>query len=148
MVTIRAAEAQDIDSLVSLLHVLFSIEEDFVYNEDRQRQGLAMMLENPKGCVLVAEADGRIIGMCTGQIVVSTAEGGPALLVEDVVVAEAWRGRGVGRRLLKRLTVWTAARGISRLQLLTDRNNTAALGFYEKLGWQPTALICLRKRLG
>ncbi len=148
MVTIRAAEVQDIDSLVSLLHVLFAIEEDFAYNKDRQRRGLAMMLENPKGCVLVAETVGQVIGMCTGQIIVSTAEGGPALLVEDVVVLEAWRGRGVGRQLLEWLDTWTAARGISRLQLLADRSNTAVLGFYEKLGWQPTALVCLRKRLG
>jgi len=34
---------------------------------------------------------------------------------------------------------------VSRLQLLADRNNIQATDFYQKLGWQATQLICLRK---
>ena len=83
---IRTAEPADLDSLVSLLAPLFAIEEDFVFDESRQRRGLALMLENERGCVLVAETEGQVIGMCTGQLLVSTAEGGLSLLVEDVVV--------------------------------------------------------------
>ncbi|MCX5876688.1 MAG: GNAT family N-acetyltransferase [Deltaproteobacteria bacterium] len=146
-VSIRIAEPGDLDSLVSLLAALFSIEEDFVFDEPRQRRGLTLMLENERGCVLVAEGQGQVIGMCTGQVTISTAEGGPALLVEDVVVLEQWRGKGVGRQLLESLEVWAQEQGIKRLQLLADRNNGPALDFYEALGWQATALVCLRKTL-
>ena len=79
-------------TLVALLRQLFAIEEDFRIDEERQRRGLAMLLDNPQALILVAEAAGRVIGMCSGQLLVSTAEGGPALLVEDVVVAEGFRG--------------------------------------------------------
>ena len=144
-VSIRTAEPADLDSLVFLLAALFSIEEDFVFDEPRQRRGLTLMLENERGCVLVAEGQGQVIGMCTGQMTVSTAEGGLALLVEDVVVLEQWRGKGVGRHLLESLEVWAREQGIKRLQLLADRNNGPALDFYEALGWQATALVCLRK---
>ena len=85
--------------------------------------------------------------MCSGQLTISTAEGGFSLLVEDVVVAEPWQGRGVGRELLAALEQWAASRKVGRLQLLADRNNTVALEFYRKLGWQPTELICQRRRL-
>jgi len=146
-VSIRTAEPADLDSLVSLLAALFSIEEDFVFDEPRQRRGLTLMLENERGCVLVAEAEGQVIGMCTGQMTVSTAEGGPALLVEDMVVLEQWRGKRVGRQLLESLGAWAREQGIKRLQLLADRNNAPALDFYEALGWQGTALVCLRKTL-
>ncbi|HCC54994.1 MAG TPA: GNAT family N-acetyltransferase [Desulfobulbaceae bacterium] len=143
---IRPARPADLEALVGLLRLLFAIEADFDFDPARQRQGLAMLLANDGAVVLVAEAAGRVVGMCSGQLTISTAEGGFALLVEDMVVAEAWQGRGLGRELLTVLEQWAAARKIERLQLLADRNNTAALEFYRKLGWQPTELICLRRR--
>jgi len=146
-VKIRTAGPADLDSLVSLLAVLFSIEEDFVFDEPRQRRGLVLMLKNERGCVLVAEAEGQVIGMCSGQLLVSTAEGGLSLLVEDVVVDEQWRGRGVGRLLIAAISDWSRANKVSRLQLLADCNNVPALDFYRSLGWHTTDLICLRTSL-
>jgi ribosomal protein S18 acetylase RimI-like enzyme len=140
----RSAEPADLDSLVSLLAALFAIEEDFVFDEAKQRRGLSLMLENERGCVLVAEAEGLVIGMCSGQLLVSTAEGGLSLLVEDVVVDEQWRGRGIGRLLMAAISDWAREKKVSRLQLLADRNNIPALDFYRSLGWQTTELICLR----
>jgi GNAT superfamily N-acetyltransferase len=144
---IRPARPDDLDPLVDLLRMLFAIEADFDFDAARQRQGLAMLLAHETAVILVAEAAGRVIGMCSGQLTISTAEGGFALLVEDVVVAGPWQGKGVGRELLAALEQWATARKIARLQLLADRNNGAALEFYRKLGWQPTELICQRRRL-
>jgi ribosomal protein S18 acetylase RimI-like enzyme len=141
---IRPAQSADLDSLVSLLHTLFTIEEDFSFDDARQRRGLSLMLANERGCVLVVEAEGQVVGMCTGQLLVSTAEGGLSLLVEDVVVDRQWRGRGVGRLLMTAISDWAKAKKVSRLQLLADRNNEPALDFYRSQGWQTTALICLR----
>ena len=144
---IRPAQAADIDDLVSLLRILFAIEEDFEFDATRQRQGLSLMLDHDNAVVLVAEDDGRVIGMSTGQCTISTAEGGPALLVEDVVVADQWQGQGVGRQLMTALEEWAGERKIERLQLLADRNNKNGLEFYKALDWQTTELVCLRKRL-
>lgn len=144
--TIRPAINADIDTLIHLLKVLFSVEEDFIFNETLQRQGLELMLNNERGCVLAAEMNGYVIGMCSGQITISTAEGGPALLVEDVIVQEEYRGQGIGRRLMKEIAEWGKTKGALRHQLLADRNNTSALEFYKRLGWQITELTCLRKQ--
>ncbi len=148
MVNIRQARPADLEGLTALLKKLFSIEADFFFNEARQRQGLLLMMEDERGCLLVAEDDGAVMGMASGQVTISTAEGGPALLVEDVVVQDGWQGKGIGRRLLSGLGDWARERQIARLQLLADRNNAPALAFYRCLGWQQTELVCLRKRLG
>ncbi len=147
MIEIRQASLDDIPHLTTLLKILFSIEEDFTFNEAKQRSGLQQIIDNELSCVFVAEHGGSIIGMCTGQLTVSTAEGGPALLVEDVVVAEEWRSQGIGRRLMDEIYRWGLQMRVSRLQLLADKANTHALGFYRSIGWTTTQLICLRKRI-
>ncbi|MDO9263988.1 MAG: GNAT family N-acetyltransferase, partial [Desulfosalsimonadaceae bacterium] len=97
-------------------------------------------------CIKVAECDREVIGMCSAQTMISTAEGGVVALVEDLVVKSGWRGRGVGRMLLESMDDWSNSCGLKRLQLLADAENEPALAFYKKNGWKRTQLICLRKR--
>ena len=143
---IRRARASDLGSLVRLLEQLFALEADFTPDAHRQSAGLGAMLRDPRRrAVLLAERGGRVVGMVTAQLVVSTAEGGPAALVEDVVVDAPERGRGAGRALLEAIAAWARARGAERLQLLADDGNTPALAFYARLGWRRTRLVCLRR---
>lgn len=145
-ISIRRATAGDLDALVALLAELFSIEADFRPDAARQRRGLALLLAAPaESLVLVAEREGAVVGMVTVQLVVSTAEGGLSALVEDMVVAAGARRGGIGRLLLEGAEGWARGRGASRLQLLADRENAAALRFYERMGWRATRLVCLRR---
>ncbi len=132
--------------MVGLLQALFAIEDDFTPDPERQRRGLACFMDGcgKHRCILVAEADAEAIAMVTIQILISTAQGGPVGLVEDMVVREDFRGCGVGRRLMVAVTDWAAERGLTRLQLLADRGNRPALDFYRRIGWQTTQLIGLR----
>jgi GNAT superfamily N-acetyltransferase len=143
---IRPARPEDLEALVTLLGELFAIEADFRPDPARQRRGLALMLgDRLRRAVIVAESEGRVVGMVTGQLVVSTAEGAASVLVEDMVVKDGARGAGIGRRLLCAVEEWAAARGATRLQLLADRENQGALRFYAARGWGPTRLVCLRR---
>lgn len=145
-VTIRTATAADIEILIGLLEELFSIEADFRPDRDRQRRGLLLMLDDPdhRG-VLVAARGAEVVGMITAQLVISTVEGGPAALVEDLVVDATARGAGIGRRLVEAIALWARARGASRLQLLADAGNGPALHFYARTGWDRTRLVGLRR---
>ena len=145
---IRPATKADIDSLVSLLKLLFRIEADFQFDADKQRRGLAMLLESGKAIIMVAENQSRVAGMVTGQLVVSTAEGGYSLLIEDLVVAPEHQGNGYGPMLLEAIAVWAQSSGASRMQLLADTANARALHFYSARNWRKTQLICLRKYAG
>ena len=136
---IRKAVGEDLPALTALLKALFSIEEDFVFDEEKQRRGLSLMLD---GCgkhrrMLVAEAAGQVVGMCSAQILISTAEGREAAVIEDVVVRVDCRGRGIGAALMDAIGHWAGGRGISRLQLLADRHNEEGIEFYRKQGCAP-----------
>lgn len=54
---IREAEPYDINQMAHLLEELFSIKDDFTFNEFTQRQGLLMVLDdNEKRCIMIAES--------------------------------------------------------------------------------------------
>jgi GNAT superfamily N-acetyltransferase len=147
-ILIRFGKLEDVDELVGLLQELFSLEEDFEFSRERQKKGLELMLaKSPDRLVWVAESGGKVVGMCTAQVLVSTAEGGEAALVEDVVVHEDFRGKGIGKKLMTTLEKWADKRGIRRLQLLADQKNTPALQFYSCLGWSRTQLKCWRRQI-
>lgn len=144
----QAAES-DIPAMSALLDDLFSIEQDFKPNGENQMRAMHLLLQLPdRACLLVAhDAAGKVAGMVSAQLVISTAEGAPSAWVEDMVVREDCRGAGLGRALLERLLAWAEARGATRAQLLVDLDNEPALGYYRHLGWQTTRLAARRVSL-
>jgi ribosomal protein S18 acetylase RimI-like enzyme len=83
----------------------------------------------------VARAAGTVVGL------VSVSEqqhwnGQVDAYVGELVTAEAWEGRGVGRALLARAEQWARDRGLDRISLETGAANTRARGFYERQGYQ------------
>ena len=147
-VQIRTAQLKDTEEMVNLLKELFAVEKDFAFDEKKQRKGISLMVTNCQKhrCVKVAQIDGRVVGMCTAQTLVSTAEGSMVALIEDMVVSSKYRGMGIGRKLMAHIERWVKSREVTRLQLLADRTNFSALDFYDKMGWLPTSLIGLRKK--
>ena len=144
-VAIRRALEVDLPALQLLLQQLFSIEQDFQPDAIRQERGLRLLMFSQQGAIFVAEAAGKVVGMATVQILISTAEGAHVGLVEDVVVDEQLRGQGIGQILLAGLEDWANKNGLARLQLLADRSNQPALNFYADQGWSSTSLVALRK---
>jgi GNAT superfamily N-acetyltransferase len=140
------ATTSDIDDLSRLLTDLFKIEKDFNPDVEKQKSGLALLI-NKKDVATIQVAkntNGKIIGMVTAQLVISTAQGASSAWIEDMVVDAAYRGQGVGKQLLQQALEWAKNSGATRAQLLVDIENTAALGYYEHLKWESTQLQARR----
>lgn len=146
-VTIEAAGEHDLDALGALLQQLFAIEADFSFEPARVRRALELLLQQEHARLLVARRGDRVVGMCSAQLVISTAEGAYSAWVEDVVVDSGHRGQGIGQRLLEGIAAWAQGQGATRLQLLADLENKPALDFYRGNGWQQTQLVALRTTL-
>lgn len=147
-IAIDFAAAADLPALADLLYELFTLESDFRPEREKQLAGLALILDNPQiGRLFALKVDGRVAGMANALVTVSTAQGAPVLLLEDVIVGAAYRGGGLGRRLVEHVCAWAQAQGMARVTLLADRANAPALTFYERLGFAPSAMTVLRKQL-
>ena len=79
---------------------------------------------------LVAEEDGRIIGTVIGGY------DGRRGLLYHLAVAESYRGRGIGSRLMDEVESRLRAKGCLRCYLLVTTNNPEGMQYYEKHGWE------------
>jgi len=141
---IRVAQKNDIPSLANLLSELFAIEVDFEIDLDKQQRGLTLLLESNQVVVFVAEVEHQIIGMCSLQLLISTAQGSKVGLIEDVIITKNHQKQGIGKKLLETVKNWAKQQGLTRLQLLADKTNQNALDFYQSNDWKTTQLIALR----
>lgn len=145
---IRKAQKKDINLLIGLLTELFSIETDFIIDTQKQRDGLELIFkETKKACIMVAECEGKVVGMCSCQLVVSTSEGGFKGLIEDVVINKSYRGQSIGSELLEEITAWAISLGAKRIDLVADKRNKQAIDFYKKHGMEVTNMIALQKHV-
>ena len=148
-IIIKDARFVDIDQMLPLLSELYAIEQDFEFNSGVQTRGLRLMLD---GCgkhkaVKVAWMNDIIVGMCTAQTRISTAQGNISAVVEDLVVDRGYRKKGIATLLLSGINVWAVNKGIKSISLLADKDNHIGLDFYDKKEWKRTSLVCLVKSL-
>ena len=88
-------------------------------------------LSQPEG-LLVAEEDGKVSGICFGHIEPEDKETGWLYYTAiDPVV----QGKGIGSKLLEKLTEYFRSQGIKKIK--TGTNRPKAVGFYEKHGFTP-----------
>jgi GNAT superfamily N-acetyltransferase len=143
-----SARPQDVQDIVGLLGLLFSQEADFQPDPARQTRALTMILAQPAvGCIFVARVAGRVVGMVNLLFLVSTAEGGRVIQLEDFVVHPDFRGQGLGRQLLAQVLAFAQREHFSRITLLTDAHNADAQRFYLRHGFALSTMVPLRLHL-
>ena len=98
--------------------------------------GLRHIIESPASILLVARDDaGRILGSLT--LVVFPIPTGIRAWIEDVVVDEAARGRGVGEALNRAALERARAEGAKTVDLTSRPTREAANRLYRRLGFVP-----------
>jgi len=84
--------------------------------------------------LLVVRDDDKIVGAAT--LVTFPLPTGLRGHVEDVVVDEAMRGKGIARTLLMRMTELATERGLRTLDLTSRPSRESALRLYESVGFE------------
>ena len=87
--------------------------------------------KNPVWWAFVAETDDGIQGFALYYIRYSTWKG-QAMYLEDILVTEAARGKGIGKLLFDRLIVEAKEKGFDRMIWQVLEWNEPAINFYKK----------------
>lgn len=120
-ISVRRLEQRDVEPLAEIEAKSFSMPwsaKDF-----------ADLLSRSYCLYLVAEADGRVVGSC--GMTISCNEGS----IDNVVVAEEFRGRGIAQKLLRELFALGEAKGVEAFTLEVRVSNAPAIHVYEKMGF-------------
>lgn len=146
-VTLRAAAPGDEADVLRLVRALaaYEREPDAVAATEAS---LRDALFGPAARVhaLLAELDGRPVGLALWFLTFSSWTGRPTLYLEDLFVEEQVRGRGVARQLMSALAREAQARGCARMDWAVLDWNVEAMAFYARVGgrrqtgWQPWRL--------
>ena len=91
----------------------------------------------PGAEVVIAYAGEEAAGFALFFHNFSTFLGRPGLALEDLFVRPAWRGRGIGRKLLAHLAALAVARGCGRFEWQVLDWNADAIAVYRRVGAVP-----------
>jgi GNAT superfamily N-acetyltransferase len=87
--------------------------------------------------VYVARQAERIVGTFALLIMDNLAHmGAPSGIVEDIAVAPAWQGRGIGKQMMRYAMMKCQEAGCYKLALSSNRKRVAAHEFYRELGFE------------
>ena len=95
---------------------------------------------------LVAEVEGRVVGLAHYLFHRSTTAITPHCYLQDLFTSEAARGRGVGRALIEAVIERARAAGSSRVYWHTHETNAAAQRLYDQVA-ERSGFIVYRKLL-
>jgi RimJ/RimL family protein N-acetyltransferase len=140
-VKIRHATVDDAEPLA---HLILRVEKEAEFmlfeagertlTPEQQRSQIEAMQKESNSTILVAEADGKLVGYLV-------ARGGRARRNKHTVyvaigVLAQYRGKGVGTMLLTELECWARNHHIHRLELTVVADNQRALALYRKMGFE------------
>lgn len=148
-VTIRRAERRDLEALGHLGAMLMRTHYAFDPHRFLPPGGsaesgyawfLGTVMEEPNGCVLVADDEGEIAGYVYAALEpLSWKElRGPAGFVHDIAVREEARRSGVAALLLESAIAWLREHGAPRVLLWTASPNEAAQSLFRRFGFRDT----------
>lgn len=133
--TIRPAAPGDAEAIHALIRELAEYERlTHLCTGSAADLARALFGDPPAAEVLVAEVDGAIEGFALHFPTFSTFLAKRGLWLEDLYVRPAFRGKGLGGRLLRGVAAVAVERGCGRFEWSVLDWNAPAIAFYERLG--------------
>ena len=135
MLTLRPALPADVPLILQYIRELADYEREpeaaIATEADIRRY---VFSEHPLVKVTMAEWDAQPAGFALWFLNFSTWEGKPGIYLEDLFVRPVFRGKGIGKALLRHLAALAVKEGWTRFVWQVLDWNTPAIEFYEAHG--------------
>ncbi|MDH4450890.1 MAG: GNAT family N-acetyltransferase [Rhodoferax sp.] len=135
IVHIRQAVETDLPAVLAL-YAQPDLDNGSVLTHDEARTVFAQFARYPNYRLFVALQDQTVVGTYALLIMHNLAHRGtPSAIAEDVVVAHACQGQGIGRQMMAHALQQAKEAGCYKLALSSNRKRKQAHAFYESLGF-------------
>lgn len=135
--TIRIATLQDEEAVAVLIRELgdaIGVTGDV--NPVKWYSTLRKMLASPEWTFLLAEDNGRKMGLLILLVLPSLYHGGYYGAITELIVNKAFQGKGTAAQLVEEAKRIAKAGGCVEMDVSVEVQNEKAIGFYQKLGFK------------
>ncbi len=135
MVEIREATLDDKEQVMDLFRQLMDeATAESPINQPSSETTFREVIETDKGDIFVAVEDGTMLGLVTLAYPTTIRCGGVYASIEEFIVTEQARGKGVGGRLLE--AAITRATEVGCPELVVQRPSDLGTPVYLRHGWE------------
>ena len=144
-VRIREAVKSDLPAIIELMEGLTittsKVESTGASTLDEYENVFEEINRDPRHKLFVAEVDGRVVGSADLLIVPNLSHRAlPWAIIENVIVDETMRRKGVARELVTHLIETARQNRCYKVGLSSNKKRTAAHRFYKSLGFDQYGL--------
>ena len=129
MIVIEKLMVEDIPSILELYEHFLPFETSL----DMSLQFFKEMVSNENYYLAVAKENGKVLGSALGICCLSLAVS--FLVVEDVIVKEGLRGKGIGTKLMEALDEFAQSHHCAYAILVSSAHRIEAHQFYKHVGY-------------
>jgi GNAT superfamily N-acetyltransferase len=131
--TIRDARPGDAPALAPLLDQL-----GYPAAPEAVRRRIEVLAASDADRLVVAELDGRIVGLAAIHVSLALEYDEPAAKLSAIVVDREHRRRGIGEALVAAMEAEARTHGCGLIFLTTAERRGGAHAFYRRIGWEET----------
>ena len=137
-ITIRSAFKKDSTDIARLISELAGNSGE---TSPITAEYAAQYLETPGSHILLAEEDRQVVGLLSYSIRANLCQAGDTCLIEELVIQQSARGRGIGGRLIEALFQRLASSNCVEVSVTTMPDNQKAIAFYKSHGMVDEAIF-------
>ncbi len=136
MVRFRPAEDPDVDAIIQMMRRYYA-EDGYPFAEAEAREtALRLIGDDALGRLWVAQDRGRVIGYFAVTLGFSLEYRGRDAFVDELFIAEEFRGKGLGGKALEIAESYCRERGVKALHLEVERHRNTAFDLYRRSGFK------------
>jgi ribosomal protein S18 acetylase RimI-like enzyme len=140
---IRQATIEDSAVIAQLMTQLIEASgyESRQVPPEQIENNLRKMADSDAYQVLLAEDEGQVAGLLSLSFRHTLFHSAPTALIDELVVEQSHRRRGVGQQLMAEAIERCRAAGCCEIEVSTERSNEAAQEFYRQHGFNHEAVL-------
>ena len=139
---ILEATESDLPAVVELLSKLSSsLEKSQELDQQQLIANCLSIILHPQSYILLAKLEGETVGMIDFSTRRTALHSGPSALIDEFIVMEEHRGKGVGSSLMTAVIDKCRQIGCSEIEVSTETSNEEARAFYVARGFSGDAIL-------
>ena len=141
-ISIREAKESDVPAIGSLAaELITTIDNSNGIDVDHVLDNCQHLLQDPSSFLFVAELNNTLVGFITVTLRQTLIHHGSSGLINELVVAEKYRGKGIGKQMIYAAIKRCQQLGCCEIEVSTEKTNRKSQSLYQSCGFEERGIL-------